>query len=80
MDTLLAFIAARLKEPSTYSALASALAVIGVNVSEEWLQVITYGGMGLSVLAGILLAERGKYGAHQPAIPPADQPVTKQGS
>jgi hypothetical protein len=49
---------ARLREPSTYAALAAGLSTVGVTLSPGALQNLTLAGTALSVLLGVLLRER----------------------
>lgn len=49
------FIKARLKEPSTYAAMAAILAMFGVNVDPGALQSVIGAAAGLSGLAGMLM-------------------------
>lgn len=57
---LLKNIIARLKEPSTYASLAALLGAAGFSLDPGLLQVISYIGMGLAGLAGILMQEKTK--------------------
>lgn len=47
----------RLKEPSSWSALATALVGAGVNLPGQWLPVVSYIGAGLATALGIFLHE-----------------------
>lgn len=49
----------RLKEPSSWAAIAGALGVFGINVAPEVLKEIVQAGTGLSALAALLLPEKG---------------------
>lgn len=49
------FIKARLKEPSTYAALAAILAMFGVHVDAGALQSVFTAAAGLSGLAGMFM-------------------------
>ena len=55
MSTLIA----RLREPSSYAALAAVLAAVGVNVEPGLWQAVVGAATGLSGLAGFFLAEKG---------------------
>ena len=52
-------IVARLKEPSSYAALASVLAMVGVNVDPGLWQAIVVAATGVSGLAAFFLSEKG---------------------
>ncbi len=51
--------AARLKEPSTWAAMAAGLAALGVNIPPGIWQGVVGVGTGIAMLAGILIAEKG---------------------
>lgn len=56
----LAGIAARFREPSSWAAIAAAMAALGVTVPVEIWQPVVHTGSGLAALAGVLLKERSK--------------------
>ena len=56
---VVAAILVALREPSTWASIAAALAAVGVHVSDPVWQGIVGVGVGLSVLAGIVLREGG---------------------
>lgn len=60
MTDLLTFIVARLKEPSTYAALATLLGVLHVSVSPGAISDVSFYGAIVAGLAGVVLTERGK--------------------
>ena len=55
----MAIIIARLKEPSTWAAIAGALAALGINVPSGTWQAITGVGAVLAGVAGAAMAEKG---------------------
>lgn len=60
MMDLLSFLAARLKEPSTYASLATFAALMHVNIDPGlWKDIALYGGIVASV-CGFLSTENGK--------------------
>lgn len=56
----LAGLAARLREPSSWAAIAAAMAAIGISVPAEVWQPIVHTGAGVAALAGFFLKENGK--------------------
>lgn len=48
----------RLKEPSSYAAVAAVLAMIGVNIDTELWQYIVGGASALAGMAGFFLGEK----------------------
>lgn len=50
---------ARLKEPSSYAALAAVLAMVGVNIDAELWQYVVGAVSALAGIAGFFLAEKG---------------------
>ena len=60
MDSFLDYIAARLKEPSTYVSFGSLATAVGFAVSPENWQLIAAIGMGAGGLLGTILTERKK--------------------
>jgi len=51
------------KEPSTWAAVGPALGGLGFVVPSQWMQVISFFGMGVCCLLGIILPE-------QKSVPP----------
>ena len=49
----------RLKEPSSWAAIAIALGVFGIEASPEYLKVVTQAGTGVSALMAVLMSEKG---------------------
>jgi len=49
----------RLKEPSTYAAIAAALVALGLNIDDSIIQGVTQAGTGVSALVAIILKETG---------------------
>lgn len=60
MKTILNFLLARLREPSTWAALPSLALAVGVTVPGDAVGPVTQIGVGLAGLAGVLLSERGR--------------------
>jgi hypothetical protein len=56
---LLAYVVARLKEPSTYAGLGALLAAAGLHPSEAMLGAAVNAAMALAGLAAVLLPEAG---------------------
>lgn len=54
---MLAHIIARLKEPSSYAAIAAALAVFGVVLPESLAPLVTQAGVGIAALLAFFLPE-----------------------
>ena len=57
MNSTIAYLLARLAEPSTWNGIGGALLVFGVNIPGPLWQAITGAGSGLAFLAGMLLKE-----------------------
>lgn len=53
------FILNRLREPSTWSGLASFAIALGLGIPPGTLEAVTQIGIGVAGLAGVLLSERG---------------------
>ena len=51
-------IIARLKEPSTWAAIAGALAALGINIPDSTWQAITGFVAALAAVAGVVMAEK----------------------
>lgn len=49
----------RLKEPSSYAALAAVLAMVGVNIDAELWQYVVGAASAIAGIAGFFLGERG---------------------
>lgn len=60
MDAILDYLAARMKEPSTWVSLGSLATAVGFAVSPENWQLIAAIGMGLGGFLGTILTERKK--------------------
>ena len=54
------FIINRLREPSTWSGIASIAVALGLGIPPGALEAVTQIGVGLAGLAGVFLAEKGK--------------------
>lgn len=54
------FILNRLREPSTWSGLASIAVALGLGFPPGTIEAITQIGIGIAGLAGVVLSERGK--------------------
>lgn len=48
----------RFKEPSSWSALATGAALVGVSIPSSWMQVVAFVGSGVCIALGILLKEQ----------------------
>jgi hypothetical protein len=59
MMRLLAFLAARLREPSTYAGLGAILAAAGVHPSQALLSAGINAAVALAGLAAVLIPEKG---------------------
>jgi hypothetical protein len=59
----------RFKEPSSWAALASGAAMIGVIIPPGYMQAISFVGSGICVLLGVILKESPN--AQNPPSPPA---------
>lgn len=59
MSNMLSYLAARLKEPTTWMAICTALTSIGVYVAPELKETLITIGVSIGTLLGILLQERG---------------------
>lgn len=57
--TVLNFVAARLREPSTHAALATVIGLIGVGIGPDIVGQLCMGASAAFGLAGIGLSERG---------------------
>jgi hypothetical protein len=64
---LLAFVLARLREPSTYAGAGAVLAAAGIHVPDATLNAAVSAIVAIAGLAAVLLPEA----KHQPPAPPA---------
>jgi hypothetical protein len=67
--TLLAFILARLREPSTYAGLGALLAAAGIHLPDATLNAAISAAVALAGFAAVLIPEIGR----KPPAPPAGQ-------
>lgn len=65
---MLQIIISRLKEPSTYAGASSLLALFGVKIPDEKMQIISQALAALAAVAAMLLSEKAK--ANATAIQP----------
>ena len=72
--TLIAFLLARLKEPSTYAGLGAILAAAGLHPSAALLSSAVNAAIALAGLAAVLLPESGQTKVILPAMPPGQAP------
>jgi len=56
---LLRKISRRLKEPSTYATVVGGLALIGINVDDEYIKVATQAGGAIAAVIGVFLPDFG---------------------
>ena len=63
LKNLLSWIIARGKEPSTWAALAAMLAGLGITVPGELWGGIVHVGMGIAIVLGFALKEKGTNGS-----------------
>lgn len=73
LDALLGWLAARLVEPSTYLGLSTILVLLHLGAPPGLTQSITYIGMGIGGVLGIILKEKGI--AVPPQLPVNPSPV-----
>lgn len=57
---ILGFLAARMKEPSTYAGIAALLAGVGITHAPDWAQVVAYAGMAAGTALAIFIPEGSK--------------------
>ena len=60
MNPVFTMILQRAKEPSSYAAIASILAMVGVNIGEEMWSHIVMGITSVAAVVGIVMSEKGK--------------------
>ena len=53
-------LARRLSQPSTYASITALLAMLGLNVDQEWVHVATLIGGGIAGALGIILNEKAR--------------------
>lgn len=58
MTSALAYLAARLREPSSWAGIAAGIAAIGWSLPADQWGAIVQAGMGLAGLAAVLLTDR----------------------